>query len=66
MKLLDVIALIFALLGAITWGTIGFFDWNLINFFFTNSKVETVIYDIIGVCAVWVIIRSKWGARLWK
>ncbi len=59
MKILDVIAWILVIIGGINWGCIGFFDWNLVNFFFGNSIVETVIYDAVGVSAVWMIIRCK-------
>ena len=59
MKILDVIAFIFVLIGGITWGTIGFFDWNFIDFFFTDTYVDIIIYDIVGVSAVYSIIRAK-------
>ena len=60
MKILDVIARIFVLIGGITWGTIGFFDWNIVDFFFGRTIVETIIYDIVGVSAIWLIIRCKY------
>lgn len=59
MKILDVIAWILVIIGGINWGCIGFFDWNLVNFFFGNSIVETVIYDAVGVSAIWLLIRCK-------
>ena len=58
MKLLDIIARIFVLIGGITWGTVGFFGWNFIDFFLTGTYVDIIIYDIIGVSAVWLIIRG--------
>lgn len=66
MKILDVIAWIFVVIGGVTWGTVGFFDWNLVNFFFGNTVVETVIYDIVGVSAVWLVLRSKFLCSVCK
>ncbi|MCH9609607.1 MAG: hypothetical protein S4CHLAM45_15390 [Chlamydiales bacterium] len=60
MKMLDVVAWVFLMIGGITWGCIGFFNWNLVDFFFGNYVVQSVIYDIVGVSAVWSIVRSKW------
>lgn len=59
MKVLDVFAWIFVLIGGITWGTVGFFSWNFIDFFLTGTYVDIVIYDIVGISAIWLIIRSK-------
>ncbi len=59
MRVLDVIAWIFVIIGGITWGTVGFFDWNLIDFFLTGTHVDMIVYDIIGVSAIWLIIRVK-------
>ena len=59
MKILDVIAWILVVIGGINWGCIGFFDWNLVDFFFGKSIVETIIYDAVGVSAVWLVIRCK-------
>ncbi len=59
MKILDTIAWIFVIIGGVNWGCVGFFDFNLVDFFFGNTVVETVIYDIVGVSAVFLVVRSK-------
>lgn len=59
MKVVDIIARILVLIGAINWGTIGFFHFNLVDFFFGNTVVERVIYDIIGVAAIYLILRIR-------
>ena len=36
-KLLDVIVLTVAIIGALNWGLIGFFNFNLVNFIFGGA-----------------------------
>ncbi|HVK76800.1 MAG TPA: DUF378 domain-containing protein [Kofleriaceae bacterium] len=40
-----------AALGAINWGLIGFFNYNLVDAIFTEGPTR-VIYAIIGLCGV--------------
>ena len=51
METLQKIALIFTIIGAINWGLIGFFDFNLVTSLFQDSSVITrIIYAIVGIC----------------
>ena len=56
MKILDRIALILIIVGGLNWGLIGIFDFNLVEFITGDSKVlQSVIYTLVGLCAVWCI-----------
>lgn len=53
METLQKIALIFTIIGAINWGLIGFFDFNLVTSLFKDSTViARIIYSIVGVCGI--------------
>ena len=53
METLQKIALIFTIIGAINWGLIGFFDFNLVTSLFQDSSVITrIIYGIISICGI--------------
>ncbi len=53
METLQKIALIFTIIGAINWGLIGFFDFNLVASLFEDaSVVSRIIYSIVGVCGI--------------
>ena len=53
METLQKIALIFTIIGAINWGLIGFFDFNLVTSLFQDSSVITrIIYAIVGICGI--------------
>ncbi|MDE5539144.1 MAG: DUF378 domain-containing protein [Bacilli bacterium] len=53
METLQKIALIFTIIGAINWGLIGFFDFNLVTSLFKDATVITrIIYAIVGVAGI--------------
>jgi uncharacterized membrane protein YuzA (DUF378 family) len=50
--------LVIATIGAINWGLIGFFNWNLVdaifggNLRFESSALSRVIYALVGIAGV--------------
>ncbi len=53
MEILQKIALVFTIIGAIVWGLIGLFDFNLVEFIFgQNSVLSRVVYTIVGICGL--------------
>ena len=47
------------LIGALNWGLIGAFDFDLISFLFGDmSALSRVIYTIVGLCAIGYFILS--------
>ena len=50
MKIVQKVALIFTIIGAINWGLIGLFDFNLVESLFgTESFVSNAVYTIVGI-----------------
>lgn len=55
-KTLNVIALTIAIIGAVNWGLIGFFNFNLVSFLFgAASMLSKVIYGLVGICGLYLI-----------
>ena len=53
MESLQKIALVFTIFGALVWGMIGLFDFNLVETLFGNVYiVARIIYIIVGVCGL--------------
>lgn len=47
------------LIGALNWGLIGAFNFDLISFLFGDmSALSRVIYTIVGLCAIGYFILS--------
>lgn len=55
-KTLDYTALTLAIIGAINWGLIGFFDFNLVASLFGGmSWLSRIIYGLVGLCGLYLI-----------
>ena len=52
MEILQKTCLVFTIIGAIVWGLIGFFDFNLVAWIFGESMLAKIIYIIVGICGL--------------
>lgn len=56
MKGLDYTALVIVIIGAINWGLIGLFNFNLVGFIFGDmSWFSRIIYTLVGICGLYTI-----------
>ncbi|MEZ3478571.1 MAG: DUF378 domain-containing protein [Lachnospiraceae bacterium] len=54
--LIDGIALTIAIIGAVNWGLIGFFDFNLVAAIFGSMTwLSRIIYALVGVCGLYLV-----------
>ena len=54
MKVIDKIALVLIIIGAINWGLIGFFNFNLAAVIFGEMTwISRVIYALVGISGLW-------------
>ena len=52
METLHKICLVFTIIGAIVWGLIGFFDFNLVTWLVGETVIAKIIYIIVGICGL--------------
>ena len=56
MKTLDYIALILVVIGAINWGLIGFFNFDLVKAIFGSMTLITrIVYALVGVSGLYAL-----------
>ena len=56
MKVIDKIALVLIVIGAINWGLIGFFNFNLVAAIFGDMTViSRIVYGLVGLSGLWGI-----------
>lgn len=56
MKIIDKIALALIIIGAINWGLIGVFQFNLVEAIFGDmTMIARIIYGLVGVSGLWGI-----------
>ena len=50
METLQKVCLVFTIIGAIVWGLIGLFDFNLVAYIFGEGSIlARIIYTIVGI-----------------
>ena len=59
MKVIDTIALVLIIIGAINWGLVGIFNFNLVDAIFgAMSTISRIIYILVGISGLWAIKLS--------
>lgn len=54
MNVLQKIALVVVIIGALNWGLIGLFNFNLVAFIFNpiSEVISRIIYSLVGVAGI--------------
>ena len=56
MQTLQKSCLVLTIIGAIVWGLIGVFDFNLVDTIFgTGSMLSRIIYTLVGISGIWCL-----------
>jgi uncharacterized membrane protein YuzA (DUF378 family) len=48
--------------GALNWGLVGFFDWNLVNSLLggiSGGTLESVVYMLVGLSAIAIALSGN-------
>ncbi|WP_291637114.1 DUF378 domain-containing protein [Clostridium sp.] len=54
MKALDITALVLVIIGAVNWGLIGFFRYDLVSSLFgTGTAFTRIIFALVGICGLY-------------
>ena len=55
-KFLDYTLLTLVIIGAINWGLIGFFSFDLVAMIFGNmSWISRIVYALVGLCGLYLL-----------
>ena len=53
METVHKVCLVFTIVGALNWGLVGFFDFNLVSALFQeNSAITRIVYSLVGICGL--------------
>ncbi|MDR2889160.1 MAG: DUF378 domain-containing protein [Lachnospiraceae bacterium] len=54
-KALDCVALTIAIIGALNWGLVGIFGFDLVSFVFGNMTwISRIIYALVGISGIYL------------
>lgn len=66
-KVIDVIAYVLVFIGALNWGLIGFFGFNLVSTLFGEMTVlSRLVYALVGLAAIYNIFALPGMLRRWR
>lgn len=55
-KTLDYIALAIVFIGALNWGLIGLFRFDLVRFLFGDMSIlSRIVYVLVGICGLYLL-----------
>ncbi|MDR3580787.1 MAG: DUF378 domain-containing protein [Oryzomonas sp.] len=64
MKTLDVVVTVLLLIGALNWGLVGFFGFNLVAAIFGEAgTISRLIYAVVGLAALYEIGSLTFGLK---
>jgi uncharacterized membrane protein YuzA (DUF378 family) len=58
MKSMHWVALILVIVGAINWGLVGLFDFNLVAALFGDSGAARAVYTLVGLSGLILAVTS--------
>ena len=56
MKVIDYLALVLVVIGAVNWGLIGFFEFDLVEFLFGEMTIlSRIVYALVGISGLYAL-----------
>ena len=58
MRIVNIIAYVLVIVGALNWGLFGFFNFNLVSTIFAGVRTvgSVITYTLIALSALWLIL----------
>ena len=58
MRIVNIIAYILVIVGAVNWGLFGLFNFNLVSSIFSGARTagSIIVYTLIALAALWLIL----------
>ena len=56
MNVIDWVAYLLVVVGALNWGLVGALDFNLVTTLFGASIITKVVYILVGLSGLWMLV----------
>lgn len=53
------VAFLLVVVGALNWGLVGFFNFNLVSTLLGTGMLTNVVYDLVGLSAVYILVNHR-------
>ena len=64
MKLIDIVAAILVIVGALNWGLVGVAQFNLVTALLGQTVIASIVFALVGLAGVYLIFRRATGAKM--
>ena len=65
LKSLHMVAFILVIVGALNWGLVGLFDFNLVSTLLGGMPaIERTVYVLVGLSAVWEVVKHRQNCKM--
>lgn len=66
LRTVDIVSLVLVLIGAINWGLVGLFDFDLVAAVFGEmTALSRIVYTLVGLAGVYTIVSLPGMPRRW-
>ena len=67
MKMVHMVAFVLVVVGAVNWGLVGLFQWNLVEVLFgMDSMLTMVVYVLVGASGLYLAATHMNDCKLCK
>ena len=65
LKSLHMVTFILVIIGALNWGLVGLFGFNLVETILGGMpSVERAVYVLVGLSAVWEVVKHRQNCKM--
>lgn len=65
MKILHIVSFLLVIIGALNWGLVGFFHFNLVTAILGSwPMVESLVYILVGLSGIYLLVTHKADCKL--
>lgn len=63
MKAADVLALVLVIVGALNWGLVGAFQFNLVTALFGQTILASIVFVLVGIAGMYLVARLSMSQK---
>ena len=65
MRSIVIVAGVLVVVGALNWGLVGLFQFNLVASLFGTGAIASIVYVLVGLAGVFLLVQSRAMQKRW-
>ena len=63
MRVINVLVAILLVIGGLNWGSVGIFNFNVVDYLLEHIYLDRIVYTIVGIAALYALFAWKFVFR---